>query len=182
MKVFVETERLILREIEESDLEGMFALDSDPEVHKYLEQNPIQSKDETIAIIDFIRNQYRDNGIGRWAIEDKKSGDFMGWTGLKLENKPTNGHVDYIDIGYRLRREYWGKGIATESAIASLNYGFSALNYEEIFGAAHVANTASNIVLMKIGLEFIEKFDYEGTPCMWYGAKRKQWLEQTKEK
>lgn len=178
MKIFVETERLILREIEESDVEGMYALDSDPEVHKYLGGNPVQSEEEIMEVIGFIRNQYKNNGIGRWAVEDKMNGEFLGWSGLKLENKPTNGYTNYIDIGYRLRREFWGKGYATESAIAALNYGFSELKYNEIFGAAYVANKASNIVLMKIGLQFVEKFDYEGTPCMWYGLKREEWLSQ----
>ena len=101
----------------------------------------------------------------------------MGWSGLKLEDKPTNGYVNYIDVGYRLRREFWGQGIATESAIASLNYGFEILNYDVIYGAAEVENIGSNRVLKKIGLSFKEEFDYEGTPCNWYGLKKSEWLE-----
>lgn len=78
MKIFAETERLILREILPTDIDGMLALDSDPEVHKYLGNKPISSRNQAAAIIEFIRQQYVDNGIGRWAIIDKKTNDFVG--------------------------------------------------------------------------------------------------------
>ncbi|MDV7390491.1 GNAT family N-acetyltransferase, partial [Arthrospira platensis SPKY1] len=83
VKIFAETERLILREIMPSDIDGMFKLDSDPEVHKYLGNKPVTDRKQIINVINFIRKQYIDNGIGRWAIVDKKTNDFIGWTGLK---------------------------------------------------------------------------------------------------
>lgn len=75
-----------------------------------------------------IRQQYIDNGIGRWAIIEKKTNDFIGWTGLKFVTDLTNNHKHYNDLGYRLRKKYWGKGIATETAFASLSYAFDKLN------------------------------------------------------
>jgi RimJ/RimL family protein N-acetyltransferase len=70
-KVFTETERLILREIVPADVDGLFELDSDPEVHRYLGNKTIDSKEKILEIITFIRLQYADNGIGRWAIIDR---------------------------------------------------------------------------------------------------------------
>ncbi|MGB0390544.1 MAG: GNAT family N-acetyltransferase [Salibacteraceae bacterium] len=162
------TDRLILREIRESDYEGMFALDSDPKVHKYLGNNPIQSVEQAKEIILFVRQQYVENGIGRWAVIEKKTNEFVGWTGLKLEKTLTNGHDNYYDLGYRLRPEFWGKGIGFEAALPFIYYGFEKLGIDKICGAADVDNLASNKILKKCGLKFIESFHYDGVPCNWY--------------
>ena len=82
--IFVETLRLTLRELLPQDVDGMFDLDADPEVHRYLGNQPLQEKHQAEKVIEFVRRQYVDNGIGRWAMVDKASGDFVGWTGLKL--------------------------------------------------------------------------------------------------
>jgi ribosomal-protein-alanine N-acetyltransferase len=155
MKVHIETERLLIRDLEEYDAKGIFQLDSDPDVHEFLGKNPINTIDEAKQVIDFIRNQYVDNGIGRWAIIDKKTDDFIGWTGLKYE-QGLRVDFSYYDLGYRLRKKYWGKGIATESAIQSLKYGFEKLDLKEIGAAADVDHLVSNKILKKIGLKFIE--------------------------
>ena len=168
MKIFTETERFILREILPSDLEGMFEMDSDPEVHQYLGNKPVREKRQIVDVINFVRQQYADHGIGRWAIVDKKSGEFLGWSGLKFVTEPTNKHQNYYDLGYRLLRKYWGRGIATETAKASLGYAFNVLKVEEVFAAANCENTSSNRILQKIGMTFIETFYYEDILCNWY--------------
>lgn len=175
MKIFLETDRFLLREIVEADAQDMFELDSDPLVHKYLGNKPITHISQAEEIVQYVRNQYKENGIGRWAIMDKVTQDFIGWTGLKYEDYVRK-DFDYYDIGYRLKKKYWGKGIATETALASMEYGFKQLNLEEIFGGAHIDNIASNVILKKIGLQFIEVFDYEDMPHNWYGVKREKWL------
>ena len=124
MKVFVETERLVLREIVPQDAEALFALDSDPEVHRYLGNKPLESKEQAVATIDFIRKQYVDNGIGRWAIEEKEHSTFVGWSGLKYVKEITNNHINYYDLGYRLMKRYWGQGYATEAAMLHWPMGF----------------------------------------------------------
>lgn len=101
MKIFIETERLILREILPSDDKALFELDSDPEVHRYLGK-PIHQIKEAQATIDAVRQQYIDFGIGRWAMIEKSTGDFMGWTGLKFVTQMRNGHTNYYDLGYRM--------------------------------------------------------------------------------
>lgn len=176
MNVHIETERLIIRDIEEYDVKGIFELDSDSEVHKFLGNKPINTIEEAKQVIDVIRDQYVKNGIGRWAVIDKNTGDFIGWTGLKYEQRLRK-DFNYYDLGYRLRKKYWGNGIATETAIESLKYGFEKLDLKEIGAAADVNHLVSNKVLKKVGLKFIETFDFEGLPHNWYNIKKSEWLE-----
>lgn len=168
MKILAETPRLLLREIALTDVGGMFALDSDPEVHRYLGNKPVTTKEQALEVIHFIRQQYLDNGIGRWAILDKETNEFIGWTGLKFERNMTNHHINYYDLGYRLRKEYWGKGIATEAALASLNHAFNVLQLEEVFAMADCENQGSNHLLKKVGMKLIEVFKLDGIPTNWY--------------
>ncbi len=168
MKIFAETERFILREILQSDLDGMFELDSDPEVHKHLGNKTISDKNQIAQVINFVRQQYIDHGIGRWAIIDKRTNAFMGWTGLKFVTEVTNGHKNYYDLGYRLIRKYWGLGIATETALISLDYAFNTIKIDEVYAAASCENLASNKILQKVGMNFIETFYYEDINCNWY--------------
>src|SRR5690606_32498264 len=100
MKTYLETDRLILREIVSKDVDGMFELDSDHEVHKYLGNNPVKNKEEARKNIDFIRQQYIENKIGRWAVVERSSNQFIGWAGLKLIKETINNHIDYYDLGY----------------------------------------------------------------------------------
>ena len=175
MKVFVETERLILRELVDKDASAIFELDSDPLVHTYLGNNPMQTMKQSKEVIEFVRKQYSENGIGRWATIEKESGDFIGWTGLKVEDKLTNGHVNYNDLGFRFKPKYWGKGYATERAIACLDYGFEVLGWEKIYGAADVDNLGSNGVFRKLNFSLINTFHYDNIKCNWYEMIKKDW-------
>lgn len=177
LKIYLETERLIHREFVPEDLDNMFELDSDPLVHKYLGNNPVFVKEHLVQVIDSIRKQYIDNGIGRWAVIEKGSNKFIGWSGLKFVREETNNHIDYYDIGYRLIPKYWGKGYATESATACLQYGFEQLNAEIIYAAAQVENAASNKILQKIGLIFQETFKYHELTCNWYKLERGEYIK-----
>lgn len=168
MEIAIETARLLIRELQPTDVEGMFDLDSNPEVHQYLGKHPVQSREETLGVIDFIRQQYIDNGIGRWVMIDKETNDFIGWTGFKYVTDLTNNHINYYDLGYRLRQKYWGKGIATEAAIACLEYGFNQLGFQEVFAMADCENDGSNKILAKLGFSRIETFDLDGEPHHWY--------------
>ena len=178
MKVNIETERLIIREIRESDIDGMFELDSNAEVHKYLGNHPIKTKKEAENVIQFIRNQYKERGIGRFAVIEKKSGDFIGWSGFKLnkgEKETLNGFDNFIDIGYRFIPKYWKKGYGLEAAIACLDFGFKSLNYNIIYAAADIKNVGSNKILQKIGLQFVNEFEYEKLNVNWYQLKKENY-------
>lgn len=72
MEIFIETERLILREIVAEDEIALFEVDSNPKVNTYLGNNPVKNIEQIRSIIQFIRQQYIDNGIGRWAMIEKK--------------------------------------------------------------------------------------------------------------
>lgn len=176
MQIFAETDRLILREILPSDENRMFEMDNDPAVHIYLGNKPTQTIEEIREVIQFIRQQYIDNGIGRWAVVEKSSNQFIGWAGLKLIKTLTNGHSDFYDIGYRFLQSHWGKGYGTEAAKAALDYGFEQLHLNEIYGMTDADNKGSNNVLSKIGLTYIEDFDFEGMPSFWFKVTREEWL------
>ncbi len=177
MKIFAETERLILREMLPSDDEGMFALDSNPEVHKYLGNKPIKTIEQSRDMIADVRHQYIEYGIGRWAAIEKSSGEFIGWSGLKFMTTTVNQHTNFYDVGYRLRPEFWGKGYATESAKAAIKFGFTKMNLNEIIGVANVDNTQSRKALEKCGLRFVEKFEFHlwQVHCDWLKITRDDW-------
>ncbi|SFA47000.1 ribosomal-protein-alanine N-acetyltransferase [Pedobacter suwonensis] len=167
MKIFAETERLILRVLMPADAAGMFELNSDPDVHRYLGNKPVTLIEQSIAEIEFIRKQYVENGIGRWAVIEKTSGNFLGWSGLKLITETTNNHINYYDLGYRFSKRFWGKGYATETAMAVIDYGFNELKLNEIIGIADINNLGSIHVLEKVGLKRVSVFDYDGTKHVW---------------
>ena len=172
----IETERLILREIKLSDVDGMFALDSDPEVHKYLGNMPITKKDQAEKYITLLQQQYMERGIGRWAVIHKDTNEFMGWSGVKYlnESEQENGFYNVYELGYRLIPKFWGKGYATESAQAWVDYMFNETDVKTLYAAADIPNKGSVNVLQKVGFKITDEFVFE-----WKGVKSDcYWLEQ----
>lgn len=179
MAIVFETNRFIARQLELSDRHDMFRLDSDPDVHQYLGNTPIQSIEQADTIIHSIQDQYARLGVGRLAIIDKTTNEFMGWAGLKKLEEPYNNQVNVYDLGYRLLKEHWGKGVATETARGSLAYGFDQLQLEKITAMADCANKGSNHVLTKLGMQFIETFMLDGILHNWYELDKELYLQQT---
>lgn len=147
----IETKRLILREIQPSDADALFELDSDPEVHRYLGNAPVKSREKILEIINFIRGQYDAFGIGRWAVVLKENKKFIGWAGLKYVDEPLDAFPYYYDLGYRLIRKYWGKGYATEASIALIDYAFHKLKIPCVYALIETGNLRSRRVLEKAG-------------------------------
>ncbi|WP_310558098.1 GNAT family N-acetyltransferase [Flavobacterium sp.] len=168
MNLILETDRLILRELKLSDAEAFFTMDSNPKVHQYLWNKPVQKLEETIEIIEFVRKQYSDNGIGRFAIISKETNEFIGWAGLKFNTEMVNNKVNFYDIGYRLDEKFWGKGYASEATFAWLKYAFETLNIKTMEAAAHTENAASNRILQKIGMQMTEQYLEDGVSWNWY--------------
>ncbi len=164
----LQTERLILRELIPSDDKGIFELDSNPKVHEFVGKNPIVSIEQARDVIAFIQQQYQDNSIGRWAVIDKKTKAFMGWAGLKLYQSEANGHSNFYELGYRFMPKYWGQGYATEAAKAILEYGFNEMKLKEIYAMTDVKHKASQRVLEKCGMRYIEDFDLGGEIVAWF--------------
>lgn len=175
MKIHIETERLLMRDLTSEDAPNMFVMDSDAEVHAFLGNKPVATIAETREIIKTIQKQYSENGIGRWAVVEKERGEFVGWSGFKLITDVINERTGYYDLGYRFIKKHWGKGYASESAIAALNHGFKKLGYQEIVGIADVAHTASNAILKKIGLIKRNEFIYDGTLHNFYSLTSGEW-------
>jgi RimJ/RimL family protein N-acetyltransferase len=170
------TARLLLRPLRTDDAPGMLALDSDPAVRRYLGGiggPQAASLADSLATIAFIQAQYAANGIGRWAVTRRATGEFMGWAGLKLVAGPVNGQRDFYDLGYRLLPRYWGQGHGYEAAQAWLAYGFDTLRLPRICAYADVQNAASCRILEKIGLAPGNEFVENGTACRWYEAPRR---------
>ena len=159
MNLTLETNRLLLRPLELSDAPSMFAMDNNPNVHKYLWQQPTQEVSETIKIIEMVQKQYVDNNIGRFATILKETGEFIGWTGIKFVNDHVeNGNTNFYDYGYRLDEKFWNKGFATEASIAWLHYGFNQMNIEKMNAYTHAQNGASNHILQKVGFQLMEDY------------------------
>ncbi|MGQ2982420.1 GNAT family N-acetyltransferase [Flavobacterium sp.] len=165
------SQRLLFRELLASDDIKMFELDSSADVHRYLGNKPLQAIGESREVINGIRQQYLSNGIGRMAVIIKDTGEFIGWAGLKLEHD-VNGHDKFYDVGYRLLPQYWGRGYATEAAVAFIDHGFRSLGFQKINACALTGNAASRKVLEKAGMQLIEEFTftgkYEGEKAVWY--------------
>jgi RimJ/RimL family protein N-acetyltransferase len=167
--------------MQQEDDEGMFALDSNPDVQRYLGNKTLDNIEQSRAIIALIQKQYTDFGIGRWATIEKSTGAFIGWSGLKWMSKSENNQKPnpYHDIGYRFIPKYWGKGYGTESAKAALKFGFEQLNLSKIIGTCHEENKASRHILEKCGLKFKNKFLYQNElPCDWLSITKEEWQQQ----
>ncbi len=178
MKIIIETERLIIREIEISDADDMLELHSDLEVHRYLGNNTITSREGIIEAINSLEKQYADFGVGRWAMINKKTNEFIGWTGFQFVTKAINNHKNFYDLGYRLLKKFWRQGFATESAFASVDYAFNKLNVQEIYAMADFENEGSNKILKNVGLRFIESFDNEGVKHNWYKLTNSEYVSR----
>lgn len=168
MKLPIITERLILRKLTEDDVDHIFLLDSNPEVMKYVGASPITKKEESAKMLENIINQYERNGTGRLAVIEKESNQFIGWSGIKLLTDEVNGFKNVYELGYRFLPEFWGKGYATESALASLDLGFNQLNADKIYAYADVDNKSSNHILTKLGFENKGTFLDKGDICNWF--------------
>lgn len=168
MNLILETERLLLRPFELSDDKALFALDSNPKVHLYLGNNPATKIERVQENIKSIQNQYEQNGIGRFAIILKDTNEFIGWAGLKFITEEENNHINFYDIGYRLREEFWGKGYAHEAAVKWLDHAFRTMKIPTIYASAHIDNIGSNKILKKIGLNQNGQFLWNELTCNWY--------------
>ncbi len=157
MNIVIETERLLLRLFTEHDAQLIYELNLDADVTKYT-HDPVKDIDHAKEIlVSTILPQYVLYKHGRWAIHLKPGLEFMGWCGLKYRPEENE-----IDLGYRLKREFWGHGYATEAAYVSLKYGFEKLNIHRIVGRAETENIASCIVLKNCGLTYIGDSEVDG--------------------
>lgn len=173
MKVFLVTERLILRQFTENDADNLFELDSDRNVIRFVNLgiikggNPIDIDYETIinkTLPKFISYYQKYEGYGFWAAIEKRSNEFIGWfqfrPALDSQFNVNSGlyNDNDIELGYRLRQPAWGKGYATEASRALILKGFCELGTQCVVSSAISANIASIRVMEKAGLKFELQF------------------------
>ena len=152
MRYKYETERLILRQWQESDIAPFAEMNSDSEVMKYFPKT--LSFEETLEMYD--RYKGNKNGFGLYPAEEKISGKFIGFVGLNIPSYMP----DCVEIGWRLRKEFWGKGYATEAAKKWLSIGFGEYDLKEIISFTAKQNQKSQEVMKRIGMKRDEKRDF----------------------
>jgi len=162
MNVAVETSRLRLRDWQDSDKRRFYEIMNTPEVMKHL--GGVQDWDVWSAAHDRITGFTRDFGHTFWIVEDKASGDILGFCGLKRVNSPgAGGLTGTPEIGWRLRESAWGRGIAKEAAIASLDLAFGRFHYPAVIAMTVPANTASQGLMERLGMRRREDLDFVDT-------------------
>ena len=174
----IETPRLRLRRWIDDDFEPLAAMCADPRVMEFFPS--IFSREETQAMWRRIQEHHAHYGFGPWAME--VDGKFAGALGLNWILQFETHFAPCVEIGYRLRPEFWGRGLATEAGHAALRYAFEYLGLPEIVAFTLPANKRSRRVIEKIGLAFSEEFDHpliaEGHPMrrqVLYRISRSAW-------
>jgi RimJ/RimL family protein N-acetyltransferase len=167
MKIVFETERLLLRLFTIEDAHLIYDLNKDPAVTKFT-HDPVKDMNHAKQIIEeVILPQYSLYNFGRWAIHLKQGQEFIGWCGLKYRTESKE-----IDLGYRLKKEFWGKGFATEAALGSMKHGFGLLKIKRIVGCAEPENRTSCLVLEKCGMKYIGEGLVDGYTVKTYEISR----------
>lgn len=152
------TERLLLRDWRNEDIEPFAALNADPAVMEYLPA--VLSRRESDAIAARIRQQLGEQGFGLWAVEAPAVADFIGFIGLSVP--PFTAHfTPAVEVGWRIAREHWGRGYATEGARAALAHGFETLGLEEIVSFTVPANQRSRGVMEKLCMHRDPRDDFD---------------------
>jgi len=169
--LFLETERLLLRPFLTKDISPAYQMNLDPKVSQYTGDGGVLSRSELERRIkEDVMGDYLKHGYGRLAVIWKENQEFIGFAGLKyLED------MQEVDLGYRFRSNYWGKGIATEAGKACLELGFSKLRLEKIIAMILPANVRSERVLEKLGMQFLESRIEESEELKIYQIERKHY-------
>jgi ribosomal-protein-alanine N-acetyltransferase len=168
----IETPRLLLRPWREDDLDEVARLWADPVVVRYTWRQP-PTRERVVVEADRILKSWSEHGLGPWAVIEKTTGSWIGKLGPELlEDWPG----EYkIEVGWILHQAWWGQGLATEGAIASIHYAFEELNLEEVISVTVPDNSASRRVMKKAGLDFQGTRNWRNAEIVWYAAHRASW-------
>jgi RimJ/RimL family protein N-acetyltransferase len=146
----IDTERLLLRQWRSTDFPAFAQLNGDEEVMRFFPSTLDEQDSNAMAqrCLDLVARR----GWGFWAVQEKASGCFIGFIGLndpvaELPFSPC------VELGWRLRRAWWGKGLATEGARAALEFAFSELSLNEVVSFTSVLNARSEAVMKRLGMQ-----------------------------
>lgn len=152
------TERLLLRGWRASDREPFAALNADPEVMAHM-RAPLD-RAGTDELVDRIEAGWREHGFGLWAVEARADGRFVGFVGLSRPNFEAH-FTPAVEVGWRLARDAWGHGYATEAAAAAVEFGFDVLGLTEIVSFTVPANSRSRGVMERLGMTHDPADDFD---------------------
>ena len=157
------TERLLLRRWRDEDRGPFAALNADPAVMEHF-PSPM-TRAESDAFVDRIIAQHDEHGWGLWAVEVQATGRFIGFTGLAVPRFEAH-FTPAVEVGWRLARDAWGSGYASEAARAAVAFGFDELGLEQIVSFTAVGNLRSRAVMVRIGMTHdpAEDFDHPALP------------------
>ncbi|WXL27645.1 GNAT family N-acetyltransferase [Ectopseudomonas mendocina] len=151
----LETSRLILRLWRKSDLDGFAELNADSQVMRHFPA--CLTRQQSDALAERCQGYIESQGWGFWAIEEKASGQFVGFTGLHHQPEKFS-FSPCTEIGWRLHRRFWGRGYATEAAIVCLDYAFDDLGLLEVVAFTAHSNHRSEAVMRRLGMSFKQTF------------------------
>lgn len=166
-----DTLRCRLRRFTPEAVDDVLALDSDPRVMRFIGDGSTGTRADAQAAIERVLRRYDEHpGTGVWHASRRDDGRFVGWVSLKHA-----GDAPDVEVGYRLMRDAWGQGFATELARAMLRRGFGELGLPRIIGVTHPENLASQRVLLKIGLRDEGWGRYYGRDLRLFAVAREAW-------
>jgi ribosomal-protein-alanine N-acetyltransferase len=168
-KQILQTPRLILREFCPEDVDALARIISDPEAMRFY-PTPF----DRAGVEEWItrnRRRYTKDGHGLWAMVLKANGELIGDCGMTVQ---TVEGTDEIEIGYHVRRDLWGQGLATEAARACRDFGFARLPVDHLISLIHPANLASRRVAEKNGMTVWKEVIRFGHPSLVYSIRRDQ--------
>ena len=148
------TDRLILRPLEESDLDAYTELLTTPEVRRSLHLSATYSRRDAWMGMAQWRGQWELRGSGQWAVEERSSGRFVGRAGL---HRPEVPDWPGLEVGWTLHPTHWGKGYATEAGASAIAYAFEVIGVVEVFSIILPENRRSQAVARRLGLTLVEE-------------------------
>jgi len=156
METMIETARLALRRPTEDDLDPLAAINADPEVMRYIGDGQTKSREQTAAGLARAAKEWDERGFGMFSVdlrdgEQPAESQFIGWVAL-TEPAFLPEVMPAVEIGWRLAREQWGHGYATEAARAVLRFGFEECGFDRIISIRDLDNDSSRRVMEKLGL------------------------------
>lgn len=161
MKVFIETDRLLIRQYKDSDLPAMIAMNQDDQVMEFFLGK--RTAEESIAAFHSFKSKIDTQGYAFFAVEEKNSGDFIGFVGL-LDITFDVDFAPGVEIGWRMLRQYWGKGYATEAAKACLVFAKDTLGLNKVYSFTTATNIRSSNVMQKVGMKYVKDFNHPLVP------------------
>ena len=154
----IETPRLILRQWLDSDRAPFAALNADSQVMEFMPNR--LTRDESDALVDRIQADFKQHGFGLFAAELRETGEFLGFVGLAVPRFAAH-FTPSVEIGWRLASRHWGKGYATEGALAAARHAFDDLGLDALVSFTASRNIRSRRVMEKIGMTHDDRDDFD---------------------